>query len=177
MRIDSKDIVRCLERPRRLRVGFLAVTRRRFPSPKPGGRLPSSWAKFRVVRWGIRRYGFHGISCAWAARRSAELLGVPASRLRLVVCHLGAGASASALNGGRSADTTIRFGAIRAEACADLDWLGVRLDREANEAVEGTDAAISNPAASVRTLVVHAREDMQIAHECRQLLDHPQPGH
>jgi acetate kinase len=240
--------------------------------------VPADW----VARWGIRRYGFHGISCAWAAHRSAELLGVPANRLRLVICHLGAGASASALRGGHSADTTMGFtpleglvmatrcgdldpgallfvlehglataeasddlehragllgisggasadmrqllaaraagdeparlaiavylhrlrakiaamaaattgtdalvftggvgegsGAIRAETCADLDWLGVRLDREANDAVEDTDAEISAPGALVRTVVVHAREDLQIARECRQLLGLGQPA-
>jgi acetate kinase len=59
---------------------------------------------------------------------------------------------------------------IRAEACAGLNWMGVLLDREANNAVDGADAEISAPGASVRTLVIHAREDLQIADECRQLL-------
>jgi acetate kinase len=60
---------------------------------------------------------------------------------------------------------------IRAEACSGLEWLGVVLDPEANKAVDTTDAEISAPGASIRTLVIHAREDLQIAHECRQLLD------
>jgi acetate kinase len=47
--------------------------------------VPAEW----VARWGIRRYGFHGLSCAWSARKAAELLGRPTDRLRLVVCHLG----------------------------------------------------------------------------------------
>lgn len=234
--------------------------------------VPAEW----VARWGIRRYGFHGLSCAWSSRRAAELLGRPADRLRLVVCHLGAGASASALSAGRSADTTMGFtpleglvmatrcgdldpgallfaldhglrvddandalehrsgllglsggassdmrqllaaradgdepaglaiavylhrlrakiaamtastagtdaliftggvgersGPIRAEACAGLDWLGVILDEDANDAVDDGDADISAPTASVRTLVVHAREDLQIVQECRRLL-------
>jgi acetate kinase len=62
-------------------------------------------------------------------------------------------------------------GVIRAEACAGLDWMGIILDREANNAVDAADSEISAPGASVRTLVVHAREDLQIAHECRRLLD------
>jgi acetate kinase len=66
--------------------------------------------------------------------------------------------------------------AIRAETCADLGWLGVTIDQGANDAVEATDAEISAPGSSVRTLVVHAREDLQIAHECRQLLDRRAPG-
>jgi acetate kinase len=237
--------------------------------------IPQDW----VARWGIRRFGFHGISCAWASRRAVEMLGRPADGLRLVICHLGAGASATGLSGGLSADTTMGFtpleglvmatrcgdlgpGAllfalehglqvaeasedlehhsgllgiagttgdmrqliaaraagdqtaelaiavyqhrlrakiagmaaatagtdalvftggvgegsaiVRAETCADLDWMGVTLDREANNAVGAADAEISDPIASVRTLVIHAREDLQIAHECRQLLAHQQ---
>jgi len=65
--------------------------------------------------------------------------------------------------------------AIRAETCVDLAWLGVTLDGEANDAVGDTDADISAPGAPVRTLVVHAREDLQIARECRQLFERTQP--
>ena len=65
--------------------------------------LPLEWRK----RWELRRYGFHGLSYAYATRRAGELLGhVPA---RLVVCHLGAGASLAAIRDGRSADTTMGF--------------------------------------------------------------------
>jgi acetate kinase len=239
--------------------------------------IPEDW----VARWGIRRYGFHGISCAWASRQAAALLGQPVDRLRLVICHLGAGASATGLIGGRSAETTMGFtpleglvmatrcgdlgpgallfaldhgldfsvatedlehlsgllgisgttgdmrqllaaraegderaelaiavylhrlrakiagmaaatagtdalvftggvgegsGLIRAEACAGLDWMGISIHPEANNSVDAADAEISAPGASVRTLVVHAREDLQIAHECRQLLDRRQPA-
>ena len=200
--------------------------------------VPADW----VVRWGIRRYGF---SCAWAARRSAEMLGASADGLRLVICHLGAGASASALSGGCSADTTMGFtpleGLVMATRCGDLDagallfaldhglgsaeasddlehrsgLLGISGGASADmrqllaaraagddparlaiavylhrlrakiaamaAATAGTDALVftaelSAPGASVRTLVVHAREDLQIARECRQLLGSPQPA-
>jgi acetate kinase len=67
--------------------------------------LPREWAD----RHGLRRYGFHGLSVAYATRRAAELIGTPAAELRLVVCHLGAGASATAVAGGRSVDTTMGF--------------------------------------------------------------------
>ncbi|HVV89222.1 MAG TPA: acetate/propionate family kinase [Solirubrobacterales bacterium] len=57
----------------------------------------------------LRRYGFHGLSHAYASRRAAELLGAPAAELRLVTAHLGAGASLAAVAGGRSVDTTMGF--------------------------------------------------------------------
>jgi acetate kinase len=69
--------------------------------------LPAEWRE----RWGLRRFGFHGLSHAYVARRAAELLGVAAggADLRVVSCHLGAGASLAAVRGGRSVDTTMSF--------------------------------------------------------------------
>jgi acetate kinase len=67
--------------------------------------LPRAWRE----RWPIRRFGFHGLSHAYAARRAAELLGRPPEELRLVTAHLGAGASLAAVAGGRSVDTTMGF--------------------------------------------------------------------
>ncbi|WP_028642353.1 acetate/propionate family kinase [Nocardioides sp. URHA0020] len=67
--------------------------------------LPREWNR----RWGLRRYGFHGLSHAWAVRRAAELLARPALSLRVVSCHLGGGASVCAVRGGRSVDTTMGF--------------------------------------------------------------------
>jgi acetate kinase len=67
--------------------------------------LPAAWRE----RFGLRRYGFHGLSHGYAARRAAELLGRPAESLRTVTCHLGAGASLAAVHAGRSVDTTMGF--------------------------------------------------------------------
>jgi acetate kinase len=67
--------------------------------------LPHAWTN----TWGIRRYGFHGLSHSYGASRAAELLARPASELRLVICHLGHGCSASAVLHGRSVDTTMGF--------------------------------------------------------------------
>jgi acetate kinase len=234
--------------------------------------IPSEW----VSRWGIRRYGFHGLSCAWATGRAAELLSCPSDQLRTVICHLGSGASVTAVARGRSVDTTMGFtpteGLVMATRSGDLDpgalvwalehglsvaeasdaltfhaglkglaegfggdmrrllegrsrgdeaaisaigvylhrlaakvagmfaalqgadvlvftggvgehaapiradtgdrlaWLGVVIDGDANEAVGDADVDISGPGATVRTLVVHAREDLQMARECRLLL-------
>ena len=238
--------------------------------------VPQEWRQ----RWGIRRYGFHGLSHAWAARRAAELVGRPLEQLRVVTCHLGAGASVTAVRGGRSVDTTMGFtpleglvmatrsgsvdpglvlwlleheqlgahevataleqrsgllalagtadlreveirsraadpravlglevylhglvagvaamtaaaggldvlvftggvgehsAAVRARAATALHFLGVALDAAANSAAgaddrAGGDADVSAAGAAVRTLVVTAREDLEIAREVRSLL-------
>jgi acetate kinase len=234
--------------------------------------VPRAW----VTRWGIRRFGFHGLSCAWATGRVAAMLGRPAAEIRLVVCHLGAGASVTAVGGGKSRDTTMGFtpleglvmatrcgdldpGAVlwviehglspldarnalehdagqlglsggassdmreilaaradgdqsadlaiavfvhrlrakiaamaaatggsdvlvftggigehsapvRAETCAGLAWIGGGIDAGANEAVSVADVDISARGCRMRTVVIHAREDLQIAAECRQVL-------
>lgn len=67
--------------------------------------VPREWTE----RWGIRRFGFHGLSHAYATRRTADLLGRPVEELRVVACHLGAGASLAAVTFGRSVDTTMGF--------------------------------------------------------------------
>jgi acetate kinase len=68
--------------------------------------LPAAWTGSEVPP---RRYGFHGLSHAYASRRAAALLGRPVEELRLVTAHLGAGASLAAVVGGRSVDTTMGF--------------------------------------------------------------------
>ncbi len=67
--------------------------------------LPREWRS----RWQLRRYGFHGLSHAYASLRAAELVGRDVQDLRIVTCHLGAGASLAAVEGGRSVDTTMGF--------------------------------------------------------------------
>ena len=234
--------------------------------------LPWEWTE----RWGIRRFGFHGLSHAYAARRAAELLGRAPEGLRVVTCHLGAGASLAAVAGGRSIDTTMGFtpleglvmatrsgsvdpgallwaqrrvglsvgnleraldresgllgisgisgdmravveaadggnrrarlavvvylhrlragiaamaasmggldalvftggvgeGAapVRGETCEGLAFLGVALDAGRNEAQDRSDRDLSAPGARVRAILVHAREDLEIAREVRRLL-------
>ena len=235
--------------------------------------IPPEWRK----RWALRKYGFHGLSHAYASRRAAEMVGRPVEELRIVTCHLGAGASLAAILGGRSVDTTMGFTpldglvmatrsgsidpglvlwlaahvgmppeevastlehrsgllglagtadmrailaaeaagdeaatlalgvylhrlrasvaamtaalggldvlvftggvgehapAIRERAAADLAHLGVRVDSTANAAVVG-DAEITAAGATVRTLVVVAREDLEIAREVRAVLGWP----
>jgi acetate kinase len=67
--------------------------------------LPRGWNR----RYSLRRYGFHGLSHAYAVRRAAEIIGRSVADLRVVSCHLGAGASLCAVREGRSVDTTMGF--------------------------------------------------------------------
>ena len=237
--------------------------------------LPRAWRE----DWGIRRYGFHGLNHSYASRRAAELMGPAADDLRLVTCHLGAGASLAAIRGGRSIDTTMGFtpmeglvmatrsgsvdpgallwvlrhgglspeeaertldresgllglsgvsgdmrevlgaaahgdrdsqvaldvyvhrlcagiaamaaalggidgivftggvgegsATIRERTCERLSFLGIGLDPERNDAVASDDADVTAPGATARVLVVHAREDLEIAREVRRLIGPP----
>ena len=102
--------------------------------------LPRDWRE----RWPLRRYGFHGLSHAYASRRARELTGAR----RVVTCHLGAGASLAAVRDGRSVDTTMGFtplaGLVMATRSGDVDpglvlWLEERhgmSPREMSEALE-----------------------------------------
>jgi acetate kinase len=242
----------------------------RIPAAATTYALPPQWRK----RWDLRRYGFHGLSHAYASRRASEIVGRPVEELRIVSCHLGAGASLAAVAGGRSVDTTMGFTpleglvmatrsgsvdpglviwllehvgmppaelaatlehrsgllglagtadmrevlaradagdematvardayvhrlrgsiaamaaamggldvvlftggvgenapAIRALAAAGLGFLGIALDEAVNAAAE-PDVEIGVPGAPVRTVVLRAREDLEIAHEVRSVL-------
>lgn len=78
-----------------------------------------------AARYGIRRYGFHGISLQHSSAEAARLLGRPVSALRMIVLHLGSGASATAIEGGRSVDTSMGFtpseGLVMGTRSGDLD--------------------------------------------------------
>lgn len=101
--------------------------------------VPREWRE----RYGVRRYGFHGLSHGYCAGRAAEL--VDGAR-RIVTCHLGAGASLAAVLDGRSADTTMGFtpldGLVMATRSGSVDpglvlWLCERLPaREVAAALE-----------------------------------------
>jgi acetate kinase len=76
--------------------------------------LPEAAATYAVplewrTRWGVRRYGFHGLSHGYAWRRTIELMGHSGTGVRVVTSHLGAGASLAAVLEGRSIDTTMGF--------------------------------------------------------------------
>ena len=74
---------------------------------------------------GIRRYGFHGTSHYYVANRAAEILGKSIESLKIVTCHLGNGSSITAIDGGKSVDTTMGFtplpGVLMGTRCGDID--------------------------------------------------------
>src|SRR2546430_1938540 len=78
---------------------------RTLPEAAPTDALPAAGRE----RWDVRRYGLHGLPHAWTARRTPELLPEAPAGLRIVSCHLGAGASLCAIVDGRSVDTTMGF--------------------------------------------------------------------
>jgi acetate kinase len=128
--------------------------------------LPASWRE----RFGLRRYGFHGLSHAWVARRVPELVGGDGGELRIVSCHLGAGASLCAIAGGRSVDTTMGFtpleGLVMATRSGSVDpgalpWLLERTDvseRELGEALEHRSGLLGLcGSADMREVIARAR--------------------
>jgi acetate kinase len=74
---------------------------------------------------GIRRYGFHGISHEYVANEAARILAKPLAKLNLITCHLGSGASVTAIRGGRAVDTSMGFtpleGLVMSTRSGDLD--------------------------------------------------------
>jgi acetate kinase len=115
--------------------------------PEPAARyaLPRDW----VREHRLRRYGFHGLSCAYALRRTAELLGTERGELQLVCCHIGAGVSATAIRNGRSVDTSMGFtpleGAVMATRSGSVDpGLLLYLLRTGVTDAAGLDDALDN---------------------------------
>ncbi len=81
---------------------------------------------YRFYReYGIRRYGFHGTSHKYVAQRAAEYLGRPLAELKILTCHLGNGASITAVERGQSIMTSMGFtpleGLVMGTRCGDLD--------------------------------------------------------
>jgi len=76
-------------------------------------------------RFGIRKYGFHGTSHQYVAHEAARRLNKPMSKLKIITCHLGNGCSITAVDKGRSIDTSMGFtpleGLIMGTRCGDID--------------------------------------------------------
>jgi acetate kinase len=97
---------------------------------------------------GIRRYGFHGTSYRIVADRTAAFLGRPLEQLRMIVLHLGNGASAAAISGGRSIDTSMGMtpleGLVMGTRSGDLDpAVLLYLQRTAGLDVDGLDVLLN----------------------------------
>ena len=76
-------------------------------------------------KYKVRRYGFHGTSHKYVAIKAAEMLGKPLEDLKIVTCHLGNGASVTAVKNGESVDTSMGFtpleGLVMGTRCGDMD--------------------------------------------------------
>lgn len=132
--------------------------------------LPAAWRE----KYGLRRYGFHGLSHAYASRRAAELAGTAPGVPRTVVCHLGAGASLCAVDGGRSVDTTMGFtpldGLVMATRSGSVDpglllWL-MRNEGMSADALAGAlehDSGLTALAGTPDMREILAREDADAA--------------
>ncbi|MGX5654539.1 acetate/propionate family kinase [Geodermatophilus nigrescens] len=107
--------------------------------------VPPQWARDH----GVRRYGFHGTSHAYVSRAAAELLGRPPEEVNTVVLHLGNGASATAVAGGRSVDTSMGMtpleGLVMGTRSGDVDPAVVaHLHRVAGLGPDDVDRALNS---------------------------------
>jgi acetate kinase len=130
----------------------------------------------------IRRYGFHGTSCRYVSRRAAEILRRPIEKLKTVVCHLGNGVTITAVDGGRSVDTSIGFatfsGIMMGTRSGDIDpglifYLHRRLglSPEAIETMlykESGLLGVSGVSNDMRTVAQHAQAGNQ---QCQLAMD------
>jgi acetate kinase len=129
----------------------------------------------RLRELGVRAYGFHGLSHAWAAARAAER--VPGAR-RVLVAHLGAGASLCAVLDGRSVDTTMGFtpldGLVMATRCGALDpgavtWLAAHISEDLTTVLERESGLLglcgTADMREVITRASHGESDAQLALE------------
>jgi acetate kinase len=164
--LTALDAVRAL-RPERPAVAcFDTAFHAQLPAAARTYALPWEW----IERYGLRRYGFHGLNHAYVARQAAQELGRPLEELRLVTCHLGAGSSLCAIAGGRSVDTTMGFtpleGLVMATRAGTVDpglliWLqrhaGVSAD-ELEDALEHRSgiAGLSGGSGDMRELLAAA---------------------
>jgi acetate kinase len=150
--------------------------------------LPKNWNE----RWGLRRYGFHGLSHAYATARAAEVVGAAVPDLRMVSCHLGAGASLAAVRDAVCRDTTMGFtplaGLVMVTRSGDIDpgllmWLlqhGGRSIEELGEALENRSGlkGLSGTSGDLRDVLAGLASgdpdctlafDVFIHHLCREI--------
>jgi acetate kinase len=118
--------------------------------------LPPAAATYAIDRdiaaqWQIRRYGFHGTSHQYVSEQAAEFLGKPLNSLRQIVLHLGNGASASAIDGGRPVDTSMGLtpmeGLVMGTRSGDIDpGIITYLSRTAKMSVDDIETMLNRRA-------------------------------
>ncbi|WP_288814401.1 acetate kinase [uncultured Corynebacterium sp.] len=115
--------------------------------------MPESAANYAINRevakeYGIRRYGFHGTSHEYISQQVPSLLGKEPSEVKQITLHLGNGASASAVDGGRAVDTTMGLtplaGLVMGTRCGDIDpGIIFHLSRSAGMSVDDIDTLLN----------------------------------
>ena len=83
--------------------------------------VPYEWYK----KWHVRRYGFHGTSHRYVSKRACEFLGLDYRKTKIITCHIGNGASVSAIKNGKVIDTSMGLtplaGLMMGSRCGDID--------------------------------------------------------
>ncbi|MER7890577.1 acetate kinase [Micromonospora sp. NPDC094482] len=130
-------------------VGQVAVFDTAFHRTLPEAAATYAIERDVAERYGIRRYGFHGTSHAFVSRRTAELLGRPYGELNTITLHLGNGASACAVSGGRSVATSMGMspleGLVMGTRSGDLDPTVIfHLRREGGFSVDDIDDLLNH---------------------------------
>jgi acetate kinase len=148
--------------------------------------LPAAAATYAIdrelaARWQIRRYGFHGTSHQYVSQQAADFLGAALESLNQIVLHLGNGASASAIAGGRPVDTTMGLtpmeGLVMGTRSGDIDpgvisylWRTAGMGVEDIETMLNRRSGMYGLAGEIDFRVVHQRiesgdEDARLAYE------------
>jgi acetate kinase len=148
--------------------------------------LPAAASTYAIdrelaARWQIRRYGFHGTSHQYVSQQAAEFLGVPLESLNQIVLHLGNGASASAIAGGRPVDTSMGLtpmeGLVMGTRSGDIDpgvisylWRTAGMGVEDIEMMLNRQSGMYGLAGEIDFRIVHRRiesgdEDARLAYE------------
>ncbi|MFA5143894.1 MAG: acetate kinase [Candidatus Omnitrophota bacterium] len=137
------------------------------------------------IRYGIRRYGFHGTSHRFVSEEAARVLRRPPASLKLVTCHLGNGCSITAVSGGRSVDTSMGFtpleGLLMGTRSGDLDPAAVLyiLEKEGLTIAEVNDVlnkqsglfGISGISNDMRDILKGAKGNGKKAGRCRAAIE------
>ena len=148
--------------------------------------LPPAAATYAIdreiaERWHIRRYGFHGTSHQYVSEQVAAFLGVPLAKLSQIVLHLGNGASASAIVGGRPVDTSMGLtpmeGLVMGTRSGDIDpgvimylWRTAEMSVDDIETMLNRRAGVRGLGGEIDFRVLHERiesgdETAQLAYE------------
>jgi len=150
----------------------VAVFDTAFHSTMPATAYRYALPEELTTRLGIRRYGFHGTSHAYVSRLAATHLDRPLSELKLITLHLGNGASVTAVDGGRSVDTSMGMtpleGLVMGSRSGDLDPAVVLyLQREGGFSVEEVDSLLNRES---------GLKGLAGSNDVRQLSEHADAG-